>query len=592
MYLKILGKISFLSIVFLLLSCNKVELDNDNQNNDYDYICFEMEYNSQVLDFNRDSKAHYIQNKDNNNLSFEWDNDVAMYSIVAGVNNNLRSWDNNKYFSNLKIKVNNSNKKLATFETKQKISNLTSGDVLYSISTNESMSVDNNNNIVTFSLPNAFNQSVNNSLEHLKDYTYLFLKSTISNSQGKIVLNKTEFNNVNSILRFRLTNLLPKEIKVKSIKIEAKKASAPANIFPNKVAFSVNNSNMVENNSTSTSGYYNSIELVANNITLPVNEVANMYVYVFPVLDSGTLQDTEFLITVIDSDNNIYEFNKGKLDFGEPSNAMFKPGYVYTFKLDVKTNDIVDNEDYKTKYFDSYPNRTDFAGNLMLFKFTSTACVYCPPYTTALNDALNSTLKDSVLFVEMHCRMKGTYDCDEAYTLSRYIIPSSGGIPYLNPNFYPNWSIKPPMESMRREIRHFIKNYCPMFGKVGLSASVKNNSGSLDIKLYVKSGLDKEDQFSATAFLMEDVGGYHNVFRKSSISSPSKLEDFYGTLMTNSDNAKYKTCNLSITNLSKEWNLKNCKVLVYITSKVDYGGINVVNAIVCDIDGITEFKYR
>ncbi|MEG2365834.1 MAG: Omp28-related outer membrane protein [Alistipes sp.] len=256
---------------------------------------------------------------------------------------------------------------------------------------------------------------------------------------------------------------------------------------------------------------------------------------------------------------------------------------------------------------DGQPANTAFRRRIMGLQMTGTLCPNCPRMIAALR-AFNATPEaEKVLFTAVHAygddRILHSPLCaqiSQAY--------GNGGFPALSFNMYNDcYSGSNDIAAAVSKITELVNKQYKNEAKAGLAAATSISGNKIIVNAAVKATV--EGSYRVGAWLLEDgveakqangnpdltaedKFGIHNNAVRAVAGRPGEYiftGDMIGKLAAGATGSRV----LSLTT-SKKWNLKNCKVIVFVTA-VD--GENpdkfyVTNAILCNLDATTAFEYK
>ncbi|MEG2612083.1 MAG: Omp28-related outer membrane protein [Alistipes sp.] len=257
---------------------------------------------------------------------------------------------------------------------------------------------------------------------------------------------------------------------------------------------------------------------------------------------------------------------------------------------------------------DGQPANTAFRRRLMGLQMTGTLCPNCPYMIVAIRKFKETQENaDKVLFTAVH----GYQDDHILHSpLCAQISQAygNGGFPALSFNMHNSCvgaSYNP--NSTAAEIAKVVNAEYKNAAKAGLAAATSISGNKIIVNAAVKATV--EGSYRVGAWLLEDgveakqangnpdltaedkFGIHNNAVRAVAGRSSDYVftGDMIGKLAVGATGSRV----LSLTT-SKKWNLKNCKVIVFVTA-VD--GENpdkfyVTNAILCNLDATTAFEYK
>ena len=186
---------------------------------------------------------------------------------------------------------------------------------------------------VDMHLPATFNYNqLNNDLQSLADYSYVYTSTTLQSVDANDVVAKTShFNSACAIIRFNITNHITSDIIITGIKMEADDGSK---IFPNVLRFA--DGQVAEQ--TDKSGYYNkfttSIGQDTSPVTIPKQQTGIFYNLCFPL--DGDFNQVPLKFT-IDTNYLTYQL---RLNSDLITNHKFEAGKIYTFNFTLEEKEI------------------------------------------------------------------------------------------------------------------------------------------------------------------------------------------------------------------------------------------------------------
>ena len=207
-----------------------------------------------------------------------------------------------------------------------------SGDEMYCFHPiNEHTTVSHSASAVTVDmhLPATFNYNqLNNDLQSLADYSYVYTSTTLQSVDANDVVAKTShFNSACAIIRFNITNHITSDIIITGIKMEADDNTP---IFPNVLRFS--DGNVAEQ--TDKTGYYSRLTTEIQSVTIPKQQTGIFYNLCFPL--DGDFNQVPLKFT-IDTNYLTYQL---RLNSDVITNHKFEAGKIYTFNFTLEEKEI------------------------------------------------------------------------------------------------------------------------------------------------------------------------------------------------------------------------------------------------------------
>ena len=206
------------------------------------------------------------------------------------------------------------------------------GDEMYCFHPiNEHTTVSHSASAVTVDmhLPATFNYNqLNNDLQSLADYSYVYTSTTLQSVDANDVVAKTShFNSACAIIRFNITNHITSDIIITGIKMEADDNTP---IFPNVLRFS--DGNVAEQ--TDKTGYYSRLTTEIQSVTIPKQQTGIFYNLCFPL--DGDFNQVPLKFT-IDTNYLTYQL---RLNSDVITNHKFEAGKIYTFNFTLEEKEI------------------------------------------------------------------------------------------------------------------------------------------------------------------------------------------------------------------------------------------------------------
>ena len=206
------------------------------------------------------------------------------------------------------------------------------GDEMYCFHPiNEHTTVSHSASAVTVDmhLPATFNYNqLNNDLQSLADYSYVYTSTTLQSVDANDVVAKTShFNSACAIIRFNITNHITSDIIITGIKMEADDNTP---IFPNVLRFS--DGNVAEQ--TDKTGYYSRLTTEIQSVTIPKQQTGIFYNLCFPL--DGNFNQVPLKFT-IDTNYLTYQL---RLNSDVITNHKFEAGKIYTFNFTLEEKEI------------------------------------------------------------------------------------------------------------------------------------------------------------------------------------------------------------------------------------------------------------
>ena len=187
---------------------------------------------------------------------------------------------------------------------------------------------------VDMKLPSTFSYSqLQNNLEPLADYSYVYTSTTLQSvDANKVVAKTSHFNSACAIIRFNLTNAVTSDIIITGIKMESDDESK---IFPDALRFSEGTVAEKPENADKTS-YYSRLSTNIESVTIPRSKTGIFYNMCFP-LDEGTNFNGVPLKFTIDTNYLTYQL---RLNSSVITGNKFEAGKIYTFNFTLEEKEI------------------------------------------------------------------------------------------------------------------------------------------------------------------------------------------------------------------------------------------------------------
>lgn len=200
----------------------------------------------------------------------------------------------------------------------------------------------NSSATVTAKLPGTFTLSATDKLDELKDYSYIYGSTTLSQvNKNGIASNGAEFDAAVAVLRFCLTDKTDTDIKVTSIKMASQDGSK---LFPNQLVWTAGAMTPMAEPADK-SGYYDTVQVQTGDtegVTIAKNDKGTFYMYALP-LDDAYNYDGKKLVFTVESNYLTYSFtlSASKLASAATGNkAKFEAGKLYTFNMSLNEKNI------------------------------------------------------------------------------------------------------------------------------------------------------------------------------------------------------------------------------------------------------------
>lgn len=253
---------------------------------------------------------------------------------------------------------------------------------------------------------------------------------------------------------------------------------------------------------------------------------------------------------------------------------------------------------------DANPNSYDFNYRMLLIDHTGTDCQYCPLMASALKDlGKDPEYNGCYNLAVAHSRTSS----DNAYSPTaraisyyyQYTLGIMSGYPTLTFNYQF-------MEKSGNNIQT-IKSYINRLKKekqfAGIAAATAIDGNDLVVSMTLKSNLER--QFKYNIFVLEDnIYSYQTNASQDWMHTHNDAIRFFYPELTNDDDitggewgnvkAGSTTSKTVRIPLNTKWVRENIKALVVISSPDgEYGNkFEVVNTVLCPVNGCAEFEYK
>lgn len=250
---------------------------------------------------------------------------------------------------------------------------------------------------------------------------------------------------------------------------------------------------------------------------------------------------------------------------------------------------------------DPRPGHAVFAKKVMLSQFTGTRCPNCPRMTSVVRQVMeDQTIKDKVVFTSPHTFNSsdpGYIDVPlaQAFQVSSYpcmVFDLTMSTTYTF-SFTKDWLTKT------------INDCYALPAKAGIAVKselIDGANGEKQIAIHVAVKAQEEGNYRVGAWLLEDgihakqqnvgvPGDYdthNNVVR---VADSKGMGSSYSGVDLGTIEAKKTAEHVFVMNLNPKWELKNCHIAIFVTSKNDKGMLPVVNVIDCPVECSLPFNY-
>lgn len=265
-------------------------------------------------------------------------------------------------------------------------------------------------------------------------------------------------------------------------------------------------------------------------------------------------------------------------------------------KFDMADDDVLPD--------DPYPSAVDFTQRVMLMQHTGTRCVHCPLVISGLrNLAADETYGSRFTLAALHSYQEDPMGNDIVREVSN-VYRGMNGWPFVNPGFSKegtgaSTNIAQQTDRLRDLVDGAMENTTPS----GISSTATLDGSDIKLTLVMKAG--EMGEYRVGAFLIEDgvkadqMNSHTDVTGDADFSIHNNVvrtvvgRDSEGGFtgidvgMVRRGETAYTS---QIISLASGWNRENCRLLIYVTEKLD-GKYVLVNSAYAPIDGTAHFEY-
>lgn len=265
-------------------------------------------------------------------------------------------------------------------------------------------------------------------------------------------------------------------------------------------------------------------------------------------------------------------------------------------KFDMADDDVLPD--------DPYPSAVDFTQRVMLMQHTGTRCVHCPLVISGLrNLAADETYGSRFTLAALHSYQEDPMGNDIVREVSN-VYRGMNGWPFVNPGFSKegtgaSTNIAQQTDRLRDLVDGAMENTTPS----GISSTATLDGSDVKLTLVMKAG--EMGEYRVGAFLIEDgvkadqMNSHTDVTGDADFSIHNNVvrtvvgRDSEGGFtgidvgMVRRGETAYTS---QIISLASGWNRENCRLLIYVTEKLD-GKYVLVNSAYAPIDGTAHFEY-